>query len=142
MAKIDKYEDLKCWQQARVLVNQVYELSSMPLLKREFALSDQLKRSSISVMSNIAEGFSRYHSREFVRFLDYSQSSSQEVKSLLYIIKDQNLADAEIIDEIQSNCDHCRAMTLSLIKYLNNRITTGDQVNEPDLSSYQSDDEF
>lgn len=142
MAKIEKYEDLRCWQQARALVNQVYELLTTPSLKGEFAIADQLKRSSISVMTNIAEGFSRYHSKEFIRFLDYSQSSAQEVKSLLYIVKDQNLADAAKIDEIQASCDYCRAMTLSLIKYLNSRISTGDQVSEPDLSLYISDKEF
>lgn len=142
MAKIEKYEDLKCWQEARVLVNQVYELSTKPSLKREFALIDQLKRSSLSVMTNIAEGFSRYHRREFIRFLDYSQSSAQEVKSLLYIVKDQKFADVSEIEKIQNNCDHCRAMTLSLINYLNKRITTDDQISEPDLSLYQSNEDM
>ena len=139
MAKIEKYEDLKCWQEARALVNKVYELTSQPAMEREFALVDQLKRSSISVMTNIAEGFSRYHSKEFIRFLDFSQSSTQEVKSLLYIVRDQNFSDAEKIDEIQASCDYCRAMTLSLINYLKNRATDNDKISEPDLSFYKTD---
>ena len=133
MAKIEKYEDLKCWQHSRLLVNQVYDLISQPTLKKEFTLTDQLKRASISVMTNIAEGFSRYHKKDFIRFLDYSQSSAQEVKSLLYIVEDQQMFDSRKINEIQDNCDYCRAMILSLIKHFNNSIANSNQTNEPDI---------
>jgi four helix bundle protein len=133
MAKIEKYEDLRCWQQSRVLVNQVYDLISSSALSKEFALSDQLKRASISVMTNIAEGFSRYHKKDFIRFLDYSQSSAQEVKSLLYIVTDQKLYDSKKIIAIQDNCDHCQAMVLSLIKYINDSLKNSSKTNEPDV---------
>lgn len=110
MAKIEKYEDLRCWQQSRKLVNYVYELIEKPALKNEFALSDQLKRAGISVMTNIAEGFTRYHKRDFIRFLDYAQSSAQEVKSLLYIIADREIADIKEVKEVQNHCDYCQAL--------------------------------
>ena len=118
MAKIEKYEDLRCWQQARKLVNTVYDLIENPGLKNEFELSDQLKRASISVMTNIAEGFSRYHKKDFIRFLDYAQSSAQEVKSLLYIAADQEMIDPEKVIEAQDHCDYCQALILALLKHI------------------------
>ncbi|MCP9291788.1 four helix bundle protein [Gracilimonas sediminicola] len=133
MSKIERYEDLKCWQQSRLLVNQIYKLVSDSSLKKEFALTDQLKRASISVMTNIAEGFNRYHKKDFIRFLDYSQSSAQEVKSLLYIVEDQGMIETERIKEIQNNCDHCQAMVLSLINHINNTLKNSNQTNEPEV---------
>jgi four helix bundle protein len=133
MAKIEKYEDLKCWQQSRLLVNQVFEIISSTSMKTEFALTDQLKRAAISVMTNIAEGFNRYHKKDFIRFLDYSQSSAQEVKSLLYIVEDQKMIDSKKIREVQNNCDHCSAMILSLIKHINNSMGNTNQTNEPEV---------
>ncbi|MEX0609579.1 MAG: four helix bundle protein [Balneolaceae bacterium] len=131
MSKIEKYEDLKCWQQSRVLVNQVYEIIAVSKLKTEFALVDQLKRASISVMTNIAEGFSRYHRKDFIRFLDYAQSSAKEVKSLLYIVVDQKMTSQERVKEIQNNCDHCSAMILALIKHLNKSLNNPNHTSEP-----------
>ena len=85
MSKIEKFEDLRCWQESRKLVNQIFDLIEQPKMSKEFELANQLKRAAVSVMANIAEGFNRYHKKEFIRFLDYAQSSAQEVKSLLYI---------------------------------------------------------
>lgn len=133
MAKIKKYEDLQCWQQSRLLVNQIFEIISNSSLKNEYALTDQLKRAAISVMTNIAEGFSRYHKRDFIRFLDYAQSSSQEVKSLLYIVLDQKMISSEKVIEIQNNCEHCSAMILSLIKHINISLNNSNQTNEPEV---------
>lgn len=131
MAKIDKYEDLKCWQQSRLIVNQIYGLISASTMKTEFALADQLKRASISIMTNIAEGFSRYHRKDFIRFLDYAQSSAQEVKSLLYIVSDQEMFSSARIEEIQNNCEHCSAMILSLIRHINSSLKNSNQTKEP-----------
>jgi len=138
---IEKYEDLKCWKQSRELVNQVYELISNPSMKKEFALTDQLKRAAISVMTNIAEGFSRYHKKDFIRFLDYAQSSAQEVKSLLYIVSDRKMLSPEEVHEIQNNCEHCSAMILSLIRYINNSLGSTNQANEPEVL-YLSDEHY
>lgn len=123
MAKIEKYEDLRCWQESRRLVNDIYKLLNQQFLRKEFALSDQLKRAAISVMTNIAEGFNRFHKRDFIRFLDYAQSSAQEVKSLLYIISDIQKKEHEVnISEIQKRCDYCQALILALLKHVKNSI--------------------
>lgn len=134
MAKIEQYEDLRCWQQARELVNSIYKLIGKPNIKNEFALSDQLKRASISVMTNIAEGFSRYHKKDFIRFLDYAQSSAQEVKSLLYIVLDREMIDHEKVIEIQNHCDHCQASILALLKHIRNTLNeNSNKTTEPEI---------
>lgn len=88
MGKITRFEDLRCWQEARQLVKNIYQLTAFGKLSKDYGLKDQLQRASVSIMTNIAEGFSRYHKKEFIRFLNISQSSASEVKSLLYILSD------------------------------------------------------
>jgi four helix bundle protein len=121
MGKIKKFEDLRCWQDARKLVSKVFIVSQKGGLARDYDLKSQFKRASLSTMNNIAEGFARYHSKEFVRFLDFSQSSSAEVKSMLYVIEDLNYIDKEVVSELHKNVDDLRNQTLGLIRYLNNR---------------------
>jgi len=79
------YKDLIVWQKAMDLVDEVYRL--VQLLPREelFALSDQLRRSSVSVPSNIAEGHGRHSKREFTQFLSVARGSVYEVETQLYI---------------------------------------------------------
>src|SRR5687768_12484994 len=89
MQEVTRFEDLKCWQAARSLTKIVYQITKQGLLAKDYELRDQLRSASISTMSNIAEGFGRFSDREFIRFLEMSQSSSQEVKSLSYVIEDQ-----------------------------------------------------
>jgi len=89
VAKITRFEDLICWHQARKLVNIVHNLTNQNQFSKEYELRNQIRRAAISSMTNIAEGFSRFHKKDFIRFLDISQSSAEEVKSLLYIALDQ-----------------------------------------------------
>jgi len=121
MGQIKKFEDLKCWQDARKLVSKVFRISQKGELAKDYDLKSQFKRASLSTMNNIAEGFARYHSKEFVRFLDFSQSSSAEVKSMLYLIEDLNYLDKEAVKDLHKNVDDLRNQTLGLIRYLNNR---------------------
>jgi len=81
MSKITRFEDLICWQKARELVNNNYTITELGPLSKDFGLKGQLRRASVSAMTNIAKGFSRLHRKEFIRFLDISQSSAMEVRS-------------------------------------------------------------
>ena len=83
MTKITRFEDLICWQKAKSLVNLIYRLTKEGPFSKDYPLRDQIRRAAISSMTNIAEGFSRFHKKDFIRFLDISQSSIEEVKSLL-----------------------------------------------------------
>jgi four helix bundle protein len=60
VAKIEKFEDIKAWQTARDLVSAIYRVSGKGRFAKDFGLRDQIRRASVSVMSNIAEGFERY----------------------------------------------------------------------------------
>lgn len=116
--KITRFEDLECWRQARNLVNEVYKLTSEPKLSEEYTVKNQLSRAALSSMSNIAEGFARHSRGDFIRFLDYSQSSTQEVKSILYAVVDLNLESKERVERVQKKCDQVRGLTLGLLKHV------------------------
>jgi four helix bundle protein len=120
MAKVERFEELTCWQLARELVKEVYALCvENERLKRDFGTSDQFKRASLSVMNNIAEGFARFSSKEFKRFLDIAQASATEVKSMLYVLEDITYINAEKGKELRDRTDHVRNTILALIRYLN-----------------------
>lgn len=88
MTKITRFEDLNCWKEARKLVKKIYKISEEGKFGKDYGLKDQSRRASVSIMTNIAEGFSRYHRKESIRFFDFAQSSAAEVQSLLYVAED------------------------------------------------------
>ncbi len=67
--KIQKFEDLKVWQDVRIFVNDIYRLTSNSNFQKDFSFKDQLQRASVSIMNNIAEGFERDNNKEFIKFL-------------------------------------------------------------------------
>ena len=87
---IKRFEDIKAWQDARVLTSQVYKICSEGKPSKDFGFRDQIQRASVSIMSNIAEGFERNNNKEFVRFLLYSKGSCGEVTTLLVVASDLN----------------------------------------------------
>jgi len=87
--KVERFEDLICWQKARALTNLVYELTRLPMFAKDFELVRQIRAAAISSMSNIAEGFDRWSRKELVRFLDIAKGSAGEVRSQLYVALDQ-----------------------------------------------------
>ena len=88
MAQINRFEDLKCWKAARVLVKMIYLQSEKGKLKNDWDTKSQIKRAALSIMNNIAEGFGRYNSKDALKFYDYAQSSGLEVRSILYVLHD------------------------------------------------------
>jgi four helix bundle protein len=89
MATIGKFEDLKSWQQSRELNRQVCRVSKSAAFAKDFGLRDQIRRASISVMPNIAEGFERGGDKEFIQFLSTAKGSCGEVRSQLYVALDE-----------------------------------------------------
>ena len=88
MAKIERFEDLIAWQKARELTRRIYLHTGVGAFAKDFGLRDQIRRASVSVMSNIAEGFERGGRPEFHQFLVIAKGSCAEVRSQLYIAKD------------------------------------------------------
>lgn len=84
MAKIEKFEDIKAWQLAKELMKMIYEETDKKKFSKDFTLKDQIRRSAISIMANIAEGFERNSNKEFTQFLFIARGSAGEVRSHLY----------------------------------------------------------
>lgn len=140
MGKVERFEDLRCWQSARELVKEIYQLTKTERLARDFGLRDQLQRSAVSIMTNIAEGFARYNRKDFMRFLNYAQSSAAELKSLLYIVQDSGWVSANTISNLQNNSEKVKSMILGLINYLKSYRTT-DSIKETPTTYYLIDNE-
>lgn len=120
MATIERFEDIKAWQEARELTKRLYELTGTGAFARDFALRDQIRRSSISILSNIAEGFERGGDKEFTRFLYIAKGSCGEVRAQLCIARDVGyLADQDYQPMIEQ-CQRISKMLSSLITYLQN----------------------
>jgi four helix bundle protein len=94
MSLITRFGDIKAWQEARRLTQQIYKLSKEGEFARDFGLRDQIRRAAVSGMTNIAEGFDCDSKKEFARFLGIARRSVVEVQSLLYVA-----LDAEYIDD-------------------------------------------
>lgn len=133
MSKVTRFEDLRCWQSARELVREVYDLTADGDLSRDFALRDQLRRAAISATTNIAEGFGRYHRGDFIRFLDIAKSSVLEVQSLLYVAEDQQYCAPETIAQIRRTAAINERSIRGLLHYLFHH--GSDKVGEPPTTS-------
>lgn len=119
MPTIKRFEDLHCWKSARELVNLVYEVTNKSPFNRDYGLRDQIRRAVVSVMSNIAEGFSAGSDAEFIRFLSFSRRSVSEVQSQSYIALDQNYITQDTFDQIYAKANETERQVNALISYLN-----------------------
>ncbi len=102
--KIEKFEDIKAWKEARILTKLIYTLTRKDLFKKDYGLKDQIQRASVSIMNNIAEGFERQSNSEFIRFLYYSKGSAGEVRSLIYIALDNEYITKIEFENLSNIC--------------------------------------
>src|SRR3972149_7379386 len=115
---IQNFEDLNVWQRARELVKLIYELTKEKIFSRDYSLVDQIRRSSISVLSNVAEGFERGSNKEFIQFLYIAKGSCGEVRSQLYVALDQRYISEEDFSKCKEFCMKISGMIGNLINYL------------------------
>jgi len=137
--KVQKFEDLRCWQAARQLVKLVFLAARTGELARDFETKYQLKKAALSSMNNIAEGFGRYGKKDSIKFYNISQSSALEVKSMLYVLSDLSYLTEENIQEIKMKADETRNLTLAFIKYLGSSLSqdkTGVQAEQPNTRTH------
>ena len=91
-----QFEDLRIWQEARVLAGAVYrEFGIGSPAERDFGFRDQIQRAGVSVMNNIAEGFERFSPAEFAHLLSVAKGSCGEVRSMLYLAEDLHYLPSE-----------------------------------------------
>lgn len=98
MAKVEKFEDLIAWQKARELTKNIYTITKQGEFAKDFGLRDQIQRASVSIMSNLAEGFERGGRAEFHQFVVIAKGSCAEVRSQLYIALDVGYISQEQFD--------------------------------------------
>ncbi len=102
MAKIEKFEDIIAWQKALELCDLIYAKTNKELFSKDFGLKDQIRRASVSVVSNIAEGFERESNNQFIYFLLIAKASAGELRSQIYIAKNQNYITKEEFEELNN----------------------------------------
>jgi len=118
MAKIEKFEDLEVWQLARELCKIVYSLTKKNPFCKDFELVRQIRKSSGSIMDNIAEGYERDGNKEFIQFLSISKSSCGEVRSQSYRALDQSYISKEEFEELYNKASSISKMLSGFINYL------------------------
>ncbi len=120
MATFKKFEEIQAWQKAREITKKIYLMSNQGEFVRDFSLRDQMKRASVSIMANIAEGHGRRTKTEFANFLNIARGSAVELQSHLYVALDLAYISQIEFDETFSQLDEVSKMTVSLARYLRN----------------------
>jgi four helix bundle protein len=118
MATFKKFEEIEAWQRARQLTMRIYKISRKTPFARDFGLRDQIRRASVSIMSNIAEGYDRSGTGEFIQFLATAKGSAAEVKCQLYVALDQDYIDRRTFVELANLATETGNMIGGLINYL------------------------
>jgi four helix bundle protein len=117
---IRHFEDIEAWQLSRELVKEVYRVSREGTFAHDYGLKDQIERASVSIMSNIAEGFERGGNKEFVNFLTIAKGSCGEVRSQLYVALDQCYIDKSQFDTLIQIATRVSVMLQAFIAILRN----------------------
>ena len=118
MAGITRFEEIEAWQSSRQMTNMVYALGNQTGFNRDFGLRDQIRRASVSVMSNIAEGFESRTDIQFINFLGMARASAGEVRAQLYVALDQKYISEEQFKESGAIAEKCSRQISKFIAYL------------------------
>lgn len=118
MASVERFEDLNVWKNARKLANLIYDFSASGEFSRDFGLRDQMRRASVSVMSNIAEGFESRTNAMFIEYLGRAKASSGELRAQLYLAHDRKYIDAGQSVQARELAEICSRQIYSLSSYL------------------------
>lgn len=130
MPSFKRFEEIEAWQLGRELNRAVYAVSENGAFGRDYGLRDQIRRASISVTSNIAEGFARRSPADFARFLTIARASSAEVCSQLYLALDLGYLRQEDFDSLYRLAQRIGGSCGALIRYL--RSSSSHAVRDPE----------
>ena len=122
MGKISQFEDLEVWKVSMDLCTDVYSITNLPEFSKDFGLKDQIRRSAISVPSNISEGFERDGNKQFIYFLKIAKGSCGEIRTQLIIAYRLNYIDLETLNNIKEKCIETEKQIGGFINYLKKTI--------------------
>ena len=118
MATFHSFEEIDSWQKGRALAKAVYIVTSHAVFAKDFALRDQIRRAAVSVISNIAEGFGRGGTAEFIQFLSIAKGSATEIQAQLYIAHDLGYISQAEFDNLSTLADETGKLIGGLMQYL------------------------
>ena len=123
MAAFKTFEEINAWQNARVLVKDVYAMTRCGDFSKDYGLRDQIQRAAVSICSNIAEGFERRGNKEFINFLWIAKGSAAEVCSQLYHARDLGYITEEKFKTMYKSAKQIGGMLFKLIDVLSSSTT-------------------
>jgi len=118
MTAITRFEDIEAWKTSRQLTNSVCAHTNQAGFNRDFGLRDQIRRASVSVMSNIAEGCESRTDVQFINYLGMARASAGEVRAQLYIAMDQKYITETQFKETYAMAEICARQIAQFIKCL------------------------
>jgi four helix bundle protein len=132
MAKVNSFEELEVWQRAINLCELIYKQTNISALNKDFSLRDQIRRSAISISSNIAEGFERESTNQFLYFLIIAKGSCGELRTQLYLANKIGYLESEIHEDLKHQCLTISKQLGSFIKYLRSiKLQKSSKLSEP-----------
>ncbi|MEC5165339.1 four helix bundle protein [Flavobacterium sp. PL11] len=122
MGKFSSFEEIKSWQKSRIFNKKIYQITEHPNFKKDFDFIRQIRRASISISSNIAEGFERNTDKEFIYFLYVAKASAGEVRSQIYLAFDLQYITNQEFHELLESVTEISKLLSGFIKYLSPKL--------------------
>ena len=129
MATIDRFEDIEAWKEARALAKSIYVASASGAFAKDFGLRDQIRRASVSILSNVAEGFERGGDKEFLHFLSLAKGSCGEVRAQLYVALDQGYLPEDVFQRLIDHSLRISRLLGAFMTYLKGSDLRGPKFN-------------
>jgi len=121
MPKIENFKDLNIWKVGIKIVNEIYIITKQFPVDELYGITAQTRRSAVSIPSNIAEGFKRYHVKEYKRFLRIALGSAAELETQLIIVQELKWIDNQNLVNIFDMLNHLARMITALLNKLPKR---------------------
>ncbi|CAN5443688.1 four helix bundle protein [soil metagenome] len=120
MATIKRFYDLEGWKKARTLNLEIYKMTRTENFKKDFILVDQVRRASVSIMANLAEGFGRKGNKEFLQFISIAEGSLCELQSHLFISLDVEYVSESVFQKLFEMTEETQRIIFGFAEYLRN----------------------
>lgn len=124
MSDDKSYTLLEVWKKSRELVKEIYILTQLFPKEELYSLTSQIRRASISILSNIAEGIGRNSNKETLQFLHFSRGSIYEVETQVYLAFDLGYITQDHLNKILLKIEECRRLLHGFINYHKNKTST------------------